>query len=362
MSTFRGHSNERGQPCARIAMSPHEYELLSAHQAAESLAQTTGLHLQVLSHNNASYDGRVVIKTADGRTFDLPYDVKTTIDRRDQLLSFKHRHDDAVLITRELSRKMAEQCRELGIQFIDHAGNCYLQQPGLFVFVTGLKETSKPGQTSTRGFTPATLRVVFAVLTCPPILNSNVRRIAEVASISHGAAGSALVLLEEAGFFTSAPSGRRILAMPERWLDAWTEGYLGRIRPKLQKYRMSAPVPISAVLERISPQYSEVVLGGEAASAARDSGLKPGTITLYIDLRDPAVMRNLVQELTLRRDPEGKIELVDMFWNTRELSDFPTVPAALMYADLIGTGDQRTMEIAAELRKEICADVENQAG
>lgn len=343
-------------------MSSNEYELLSAHRASAGLVHTTGLHVQVLSHDTASDDGRITITTGEGRRFDLPYGVKTMIDRRDQLLSFKHRHDGAVLITRELSRKMAEQCRELGIQFIDHAGNCYLQQPGLFVFVTGLKETSKPGPASTRGFTPATLRVVFAVLTCPPILNSNVRRIAEVASISHGAAGSALILLEEAGFFTSASSGRRILAMPERWLDAWTEGYLGRIRPKLQKYRMSAPVPISAVLEKISPQYREVVLGGEAAAAARESGLKPGTITLYIDLRDPAVMRDLVQELKLRRDPEGKIELVDMFWNARELSGFPTVPAALMYADLIGTGEQRTMEIAAELRKEICADVENKAG
>jgi len=342
-------------------MSPNDYGLLSAHQAAENLAQTAGLHAQVLSHDTASHDGRIIIGTGEGSTFDLPYDVKTTIDRRDQLLSFKNRHNDAVLITRELSRKMAEQCRELGIQFIDHAGNCYLRQPGLFVFVTGAKETSKLRQTSTRGLTPATLRVVFAVLTCPPILNSNVRRIAEVASISHGAAGSALILLEEAGFFTSAPSGRRILAMPERWLDAWTEGYLGRIRPKLKKYRMSASLPISAVLERIGPQYREVVLGGEAA-AARASGLKPGTITLYIDLRDPAVMRDLVQELKLHRDPEGKIELVDMFWNTRELSSFPAVPAALMYADLIGTGEQRTAEIAAELRKEICADVENKAG
>ena len=344
------------------SMPSNEYELLSAHRASEGLVHTTGLHVQVLSHDSANYDGRVIITTSDGRRFDLPYDVKTTIDRRDHLLSFKRRHDGSVLITQELSRTMAEQCRELGIQFIDHAGNCHLQQPGLFVFVTGLKETSKLGPASTRGFTPATLRVVFAVLTCPPILNSNVRRIAEVASISHGAAGTALIFLEEAGFFTSAPSGRRILAMPERWLDAWTEGYLGRIRPKLQKYRMSSAVSISAVLERISPQYREVVLGGEAASAVRASGLKPGTITLYIDLRDPAVMRDLVQELKLRRDPEGKIELVDMFWNTRELSSFPTVPAALIYADLIGTGDQRTAEIAAELRKEICADVENKAG
>jgi hypothetical protein len=344
------------------AMSLNESELLSAHQASEGLAHTTGLHSQVLSHDTSSYDGRVAITTGDGRTFDLPYDVKTTIDRRDQLLSFKHRHNGAVLITRELTRTMAEQCRELGIQFIDHTGNCYLQQPGLFVFVTGTKETSGLKRARIRGFTPATLRVVFAILTSPSILNSNVRRIAEVASISHGAAGTALIMLEEAGFFTSAASGRRMLAMPERWLDAWTEGYLGRVRPKLEKYRMNAGRPIPEVLERLSPRYREVVLGGEAAAVVREFGLKPATLTLYLDFRDPAVMRDLVQELKLRRDPDGKVELVEMFWNTRELTSFPTVPDALIYADLVGTADARTMEIAEALRKEICANVNSQAG
>jgi hypothetical protein len=342
-------------------MSPNTHEVLSAQRASESLARTTGLHTRMLSHNTADDDGRFIIETGDGHTFDLPFDVKTMIDRRDQLLTFKNRHRDAVLITRELSRAMAEQCRELGIQFIDHAGNCFLQQPGLFVFVTGVKESSKSTQAAARGLTPATLRVVFAVLTSPSLLNTSVRRIAEVASISHGAAGAALITLEEAGYFTSAKSGRRVLAMPERWLDTWTEGYLGRIRPKLEKYRMSAPLPISALLKRVSPQYREVALGGEAAAEPK-FGLKPGALTLYMDLRDPGVMRDIVQELKLRRDPAGNIELVDMFWNTKALPCFPTVPDALIYADLVGTGDQRTFEIAAELRKEICADVDSKIG
>ena len=344
------------------AMSANEYERLSAHRAVDALAHATGLHSQLVRHISASDAGRLVITSGDGRSVDLPYEVKATIDRRDQLLSFKQRHDNAILITRALSRKMAEQCRELELQFIDHAGNCYLRQPGLFVFVVGSKETSTPKPTSTRGFTPATLRVVFAVLTCPSILNSNVRRIAEVASISHGAAGTALLLLEEAGFFTTAASGRRLLALPERWLDAWTEGYLGRVRPKLLKYRMSAAQPLSHVLERFSPKYGEVVLGGEAAAAVREFGLKPGMLTLYMDFRDPGIMRDLVQELKLRRDPEGNIELVDLFWNTRELPSFPTVPDALIYADLVGTADARTMEIAEALRKEIRINVNSQAG
>ena len=107
------------------------------------------------------------------------------------------------------------------------------------------------------------------------------------------------------------------------------------------------------------PQPGEVILGGESA-AARKLGLKAGALTLYIDLQDPNVMRGLTKELMLRRDAAGPIELLGIFWNTLELSSFPTVPDALIYADLIGTGEGRAMEIAAGLRKEICAYVEGE--
>ena len=320
----------------------------------EALRRTTGLDASVLEQTISGQDGQFTIRTDEGRSFALPYEVKALIDPRDQLLTFKALHRGALLITASLSIAMAEQCRELGIQFIDHAGNCYLRQPGLIVFFSGAKNTTKIKPAAARGLTPAALRVIFAVLTRPAILSSNVRRIAEIASISHGAAGTALITLEEIGFFTSVKAGRRVLAMPERWLDAWTEGYLGRIRPKLEKHRMSAQVPITTLLERVSPQMRTVALGGEAAAAHRNMGLKPGALTLYLDLEEPSLLRELAQELKLRRDADGKIELVDMFWNSQELPSFPTVPNALIYADLIGTGDERTIEIATTLRKEIC--------
>jgi hypothetical protein len=342
-------------------MSLKQYESQSLHKLVEILQRTAGLTIQVLDDTARDHDGYLRIRTDEGQCFDLPYEAKGIVDRRDQLLTFKTLHNGTVLITRSMSSAMAEQCRELNIQFIDHAGNCFLRQSGLYVFIVGVKDTTKAEQVATRGLTPAALRVVFAILAQPSILNSNVRRIAEVSLVSHGAAGAALIVLEEIGFFTTAGTGRRVLTTPERWLDAWTEGYLGRIRPKLERHRMSSPVSLPATIQRVSPQIREVALGGEAAAAYRDMGLKPGTLTLYIDLNEPNVMRNLVQELKLRRDPEGKIEVVNMFWNANELQSFPTVPDALIYADLVGTGEERTMEIATYLRKEICKYVASEA-
>lgn len=341
-------------------MLSEQFELAAVHRAVEALGHTTGLHAEVLSGESAGYDGHLQVRTVDGHSCTLVYEVKRTLDRRDQLLRFKTQHDSAVLITDAISSIMAEQCRELNIQFIDFSGNCFLRQLNLFVFVSGLKDRSMPKQ-AIRGITPATLQVVLAVLTQPSILSSNVRHIAEVASISHGAAGIALTALEQIGLLTNTKSGHRLLAMPDRWLDIWADGYLGRIRPKLEKYRMSAPIPISALLERVNPQMGETTLGGEAAAEWLGMGLKPGALTLYIKLEERRIMRDLVQEQKLRIDPEGPIELINMFWNTKALPSFPTVPKALIYADLVGTGDERVMGIAAGLRKEICAYVASEA-
>lgn len=332
----------------------------SVNRALEALHCSTGLHTRLLE-STVGNDETLEIGTADGRSYTLPFEFKPNIDRRDHLSTFKALHNGAVLITRPISSAMAEQCRKIELQFIDLAGNCFLQQPGLLVFISGVKDTTQDKQAKSRGLTPAALRVVFAVLTRPLILNNSVRRIAEVAAISHGAAGAALIMLEELGFFTSAKSGRRVLALPERWLDTWTEGYLGRVRPKLEKYKMSSLVPLAEIFERVNPKMREVALGGETAAQYRNLGLKSAKLTLYLDFKDPSVMRDLVQNLKLRRDPEGKIELVNMFWNTQELPCFPTVPDALIYADLVGTADSRSMEIAANLKKKICDHVESEA-
>lgn len=330
--------------------------------ALTALKETTGLAASVLTSQVAEHDGRLAIKLSDGRVLELVYEEKANVDRLDQLSTFKSRHGHAVLVTFSLTRALAEECRQRNIQFLDTVGNCFLDQPGLFVYVTGRKPTMAGANASARGLAPATLRLMFAALSKPAILDNNVRRIGEGAGISHGAAGSALVTLEQMGLLSTSTAGRRMMLMPERWLDAWTEGYLGRIRPKLDTYRMSSSMPLASLLEHVPEEMHEILSGGERAAEKTGLGLKPGTLTLYIDLQQASIMRELVPALKLRRDPEGAIELVGIFWNTHVLPSFPTVPDALIYADLIGIGNERTIETAALLRKRIVDHVASEAG
>lgn len=329
------------------------------HSAFKVLEQLTGVSPTLPYHAGSDHDGKIIFPLADGRVVELAIEIKANIDRRDQLSTFKHRNSDAVLVTRLLSRKMIEQCRQLGLQFIDSAGNCYLNQPGLFVFVSGQKEMTATQKATMRGLTPAALRLMFAILGKPSIIDSNVRHMAKIARISHGAAGTALIMFEQIGLIDKHTSGHR-LQQPGRWLDIWTEGYLGRLRPKLATYRMSSPDTMSSTLDRFSPEMGEILVGGEAAAAQAQLGIKPGALTLYIDMRQANVLGNLVQELKLRKDANGKIELVEIFWDTEALASFPLVPDALIYADLIRSGDERSLEIASELKNRIVHDVARQ--
>ncbi|QOY94779.1 hypothetical protein IM543_02385 [Massilia sp. UMI-21] len=346
---------------ASMTPMPSHGDISFLGKATEALHQATGLHARVAREQEFTHDGLLVVDADHGLTHELPFGVKPVIDRRDQLLRFKARHGASLLITRWVSNAMANECRQIDLQFIDQAGNCFLRQPGLYVYVSGRRESARENPAATRGLTLAALRLVFAILARPDILNTSVRKMAEMASISHGAVGGALATLEEMGLLSNPRSGQRMLVAPQRWLDAWTEGYLGRLRPKLETIRMSSASPFATLIERVNPRMREVALGGEVAATYRHFGLKPGTLSLYVNFGDPQVVKELVRELKLRRDPGGPVELVSMFWNANELLSFPTVPDALIYADLIGIGDARTMEVAEKLRKDICFDVESQA-
>lgn len=339
---------------------PLESDFLPIEMALDALHRTTGLKADV-ARKTMHADLEMTIQANDGQVYSWMCEMKPNVDRRDQLLTFKHKHHDKVMITRALSAFMAAQCRELDIQFIDYSGNCFLRQGSLLVYVFGAKEETRDKVSVPRGLTPAVLQVVLAVLTQPDILNTNIRAIAQMASISRGAAAAALNTLVALGFLSISTTGRRLVVMPQRWLDAWTEGYLGRIRPKLQKMRMRSPHSVANLLELIGPKMGEFVWGGEAAAHKLSLGIKPEMLTLYVKFTEPQVLSNAVKEYKLRRDPDGPIELVDLFWNAIELQSFPTVPDALIYADLIGAGDTRSLEIANTLRKAICRHVESKA-
>lgn len=326
-------------------------------RALSELGQSFDAHGKVLATNDAPWDARVLLEVG-GQKLTYHCEVKGRIDRRSVLLDLKARGlavPDGLLVTTLLSQELAATCRELGLQFIDTAGNAYLNNgAGLYVFVSG-RRTSELGLNTVEvaTITPAALRVMFGFLADPSMLNAPYREIAPAVRISTGAIGKVFDTLHARGFIATTPNGDRVIVAPDLLLGEWATGYLSRLKPKLKTYRFSGP-SVQEFSERWAPAYRESAWGGETGAAIHTKHLKPGACTVYLQMDETQALRNLVKDFKLKADPAGPIEVVEAFWNMDWFADaFPTVPLPLIYADLLGTHDARNLAVAKHIASEV---------
>ena len=278
----------------------------------------------------------------------ITYDaqVKPRVDRISMLERLKASHPahDTLLITRNLSPELASHSRRLGLQFIDSAGNAYLDdRKGVFLFISGQKAAIElPAQTGPSSITPAGLRVIFAFLAKPALLNAPYREIALAAKVSLGLIGPVLSQLTTRGFLGVDGAGKRALLHRRQLTMEWAAGYLGQLRPKLDKHRFTVADPgaLSEWMERPGLTWS-----GEPAAACLTKYLRPEMFTLYADMRAPVVAA-MAAKLRLRPDPAGKLEIIDRFWNPDVLDVGHLAPPELVYADLLAMPDTRNQQTA----------------
>jgi hypothetical protein len=254
-----------------------------------------------------------------------------------------------LLAAPHVNPQAAERARELGVAFVDLAGNAHLRGPGLYVFVTGQRPVAKAGRPrATQAFTPAGLRVVFALLLDPRLLTATYREIGAAAEVALGTVAAVLEGLVEGGHLTPEGTAERRLLAPQQLAEEWVLLYPLRLRPKLVVGRFTAPDPEWWQTARIDPRRA--VWGGEVAADRLTGRLKPGRQTLYVwGPPDEILLAN-----RLRPDERGEVEILEAFWRPAEKGD--TVPAEvappiLAYADLMGTGDLRNVEVARLVRE-----------
>lgn len=323
--------------------------------ALASLEAATGIASQIMMHGD-DYEGDVSLHVA-GIRLNYTCEIKRNIDRIAMLDDIKARSNAAkttLLVSTPLTNAMAARCHELDLQFIDTAGNAFItNRDGILISITGRRMAkamlAKPDKT----ITPAALRMMFAFLAQPSMLNAPYREISASVGVATGAIGSALQVLEARGIIGTTPAGRRIINSPDLILSEWATGYTSRLRPKLKKFRFSGPRP-SEVVERWAPEMRSSAWGGEIAAEEITRHLNPSTCTIYMTLDDKSKLADMVKELKLRADPNGTIEIVQAFWNMNYfLEKFPTVPLHLIYADLLGTNDARNLLIAKKIYNEV---------
>jgi len=248
--------------------------------------------------------------------------------------------DQGLLVADYVTPPMAEELRARRIPFVDAAGNAFLDQPPLFVWVKGEKPRRIVGMDRVPGrtFQASGLQVLFALICNPEWVDLPYREIARHAKVAHGTVGWVMTELPKLGFVAEFRGERRLMQR-ERLLQQWAEFYPRVLRPRLALGRYRADT-----LEwwnTIDPTKYGAVLGGEPAGGRITRYLRPGTATFYAEKVDP----RLLIDLRLRQDEGGNVEIFRRFWDFAT-DDVAVAPAPLVYADLMATGDGRCIETA----------------
>lgn len=343
------------------ATHPRKWEGKLLHDALAALRRTTGLTATVLAgepgKKPAARPDATIEINRDGKRFRFQVEIKA-IDRAVALANAKQQLQpfgmQGVLVTPYLTAELANHCREkLDLQFIDTAGNAYLRAPGLYVLIRGERPHGPAATTiGTRGGGTATwLRVVFALLCKPALLNAPYREIVTVADVALGAIGWVFFDLHRRGYITGGKrTHNRRLLEPGRLLEEWVTNYPIKLRPKLNPRRFRAQDPNFWQHANLP---KGALWGGEVAGHKLTGHLRPATCTIYMDPAEGSEgITRLVQNHRLRADPGGEVEILDKFWRLPAGETPDLVPPLLVYADLVATLDPRNFEIAVRIRNE----------
>ena len=291
---------------------------------------------------HADYLLRMVVQGKEIRYY---AEVKGNVTKTDKLLvmmrkgEFEH---PLLLVVKYINGKMAEQLKQDGIEFIDTAGNVFINQPPLYIFVKGNRppDIVKPPPLK-RAFRPAGLRMIYAFLCNPGLENKTYREIATVTDVALGTVDWIMKELKELGYLLDMGKRGHKLIQKENVLQRWVTAYPEQLRPKLAlgRFRGEYGWWRQKTLDPPKAQW-----GGEVAAAKITQYLQPQIITIYTE---PQQLNQLLIDNRLKKDPTGDVEILERFWKHAELWRYgDLVHPILIYADLLATGNERNIETA----------------
>lgn len=255
--------------------------------------------------------------------------------------------EPVLLVTGRITEGAANLLREQGQCYLDGAGNSYLRHQGLLIFIQGRKSSGSRRGRPRRAFNAAGLKLIFALLTREELPSHTYREIASVAGVSRGAVGYVLSDLEDMGYLADLGDGRRKLRRVPDLISRWATGYAERLRPKLMRGRFRF------LHEKRRNGWKEIALdpttsvwGGEPAADLLTGYLRPERFSIYTQ----ETTADLLSTLEAIPDPDGPIEILDMFWDFEPLWEASEAGTAahplLAYADLLATAESRNLEVA----------------
>ena len=247
-----------------------------------------------------------------------------------------------LLITRHVNNNKAEELKKNGIQFIDTAGNAYINYYPIYIFIKGNKPPDIFFKNTThRVFEPSGLKIIYALLCNADLVKKPYRYIAEITNVALGTVGWTINDLINLGFVVEMGDRGRELLKKEELFRRWCIEYNEKLKPKLLINKFIGPENWW-IHYKLNPEYAQ--WGGEIAANKLTKYIKPQNIIIYADRKK---YQNIVIENKLRKDINGNIEFFERFWKFGRTNEFKEiVDPILIFADLVNAGNQRDVETA----------------
>jgi len=315
------------------------------YDASVALEQLTGLNISVESRRN-EYDGIIDINgfafTVEAKN-ELRKENKGFLFTRLEELKTKTKRP-TLIIAKYITSEVALELRENGINYLDVAGNCFIKYQDLVLYIVGQKVHKKEKTNQAKAFQEAGVKIIFNLLNNPDNLQLSYRELAELADVSIGSVSNVMKELEQQTFILKTNT-KRILKNKEKLLERWVVAYQDVLRPRLVKKQMRF-VRLDAVQNwkelHLNNEGGMTLWGGEPAAAILTNHLIPEKYSIYTTLN----WQNVGQDMGLVPDVNGKVEILQVFWKYIDPTNEKTTPPLLVYADLIGSGYSRNVEIA----------------
>lgn len=257
-----------------------------------------------------------------------------------------------LLVANYISNPIKEELRKAKINYIDAAGNIYIDKDPILIYIDGQKRQNSIEEKKNRAFTKTGLRIVFGFLQDPELINLPYRTIAEKMDVALDTVHYVINGLKELGYLLSVSEKKLTLTNTRQLLIRWIQEYDLKLKRSLfiGSFRFANKEDI-ANWEQIKLDLPETQWGGEPAGALITKFLRPEEYTIYTSKKRVEVMK----ELKLLPDANGSIKLYRKFWiDTEDRKAF--VPEILIYADLLNHGDPRNAEIAQRIDEQYLQD------
>lgn len=244
------------------------------------------------------------------------------------------------VLTTYVASKTVDAFRRAGIQYLDRAGNAWIEFADVLIDVRGRPRPVAEGRARPVAgnlFSSGRAQVVFALLAWPALWDAPQRDLARAAGVSVGQANNTLKLLKQAGYTANgARPGQADLL--DLWAAAYPTGLAHRIT--LAHYASDKPV-----------QRKTLASASVSGAAAVPDLVRSLTAVLYVDELDPRLP--IVNRW--RSDGTPNIAVRHRFWvppqpHTRN-DDRDVAPWPLVYADLLASDDPRERTAAQASRE-----------